>query len=142
MAKEAAVAEGFVLGAGIEGWCTKCREMQLHHIVSLNKEEKPARVRCKVCDGEHNHRPSPPQSRRSSAGKKAAPRKKVGLSLTEEQKAAAVPYQIGGTFKRGDVISHPTFGFGEVTEIRSTQRMLVLFDTSQKLLIYDTELPS
>ena len=135
------MAEAFKLGAELEGWCTKCREMELHYVVSLGKNEKPARVRCKVCDGEHNFRPSPPQSRRSSGGTKTAQsRKKVGLSLTEQQKAAAVPYLISGTFKAGDVISHPTFGFGEVTEIRSPQRMFVLFDTSQKLLIYDTHL--
>jgi hypothetical protein len=137
------VAEAFKLGAEVEAWCTKCKEMQVHHVLSLGANEKPARVRCNHCDGEHNYRPSPPQTRRSSApSKSSGAKKKVGLALTDEQKQGARPYQMSGVFQRGDVISHPTFGFGEVTEIRSAQRMVVLFDTSQKLLVFNTRLSS
>ena len=135
------MAEAFALGNEVDSWCTKCREMHVHHIVSLGQNEKPARVRCKVCDGEHNYRPSPPQTRRSSAGTRASTAKKrLVLALTDEQKAAATAYKISGLFKLGEVISHPTLGFGEIIEVRSPQRMMVLFDTAQKLLIYNTHL--
>lgn len=132
------MAEAYKLGAEVEAWCTKCKEMKIHHIVSLAPNEKPARVRCRPCNGEHNYRPSPPQTRRSSAPKTTSPRRKLGVALTDVQKAAARAYQMSGMFQRGDVISHPTLGFGEVTEIRSTQRMTVMFDTSQKLLVFNT----
>ena len=71
------------LGAEVEGWCTKCRDMTVHHLVSLAVEKKPARVRCKACDGEHNFRPNPPQSRKSGreprlAGAGHAPTPRVG----------------------------------------------------------------
>ena len=137
------MAEAYKLGAEVEAWCTKCKEMKVHHIVSLAPNEKPARVRCRPCDGEHNYRPSPPQTRRSSSSTKpSTARRKLGVALTDDQKATARSYQMSGMFQRGDVISHPTLGFGEVTEIRSAQRMIVMFDTSQKLLVFNTRLSS
>lgn len=133
------MAEPFKLGDEVESYCTKCREMANHNVAVLAVNGKPPRVVCKVCNGEHNYRPSPPQTRRSSSGRTTT-RRKLGLSLTDEQKTSATHYKIGGLFQQGEVISHPTFGFGEITEIRSPQRMLVLFDGSQKLLIYNTQL--
>jgi hypothetical protein len=111
--------------------------MKPHTIKSLNEEERPARVLCDVCTGEHNYRPSPPQSRRSSAGKKSSAKKKVGVVLTEAQKGNARPYELDGIFREGEVIHHPTFGFGAVTEIRSAQRMMVEFDNAEKQLVYN-----
>jgi hypothetical protein len=125
------------LGVEVESWCTKCREMRKHVVVTLAVAKKAARVRCDTCDGEHNYRPSPPQSRRSSAAKPAT-RKKMVLSLTDDQKAVALPYKIASNYQMGDVITHPTFGFGEVIEVKSPQRLMILFDTSQKLLIQNT----
>ena len=127
------------LGVEVESWCTKCREMRNHVVVTLAVGKKAARVRCDTCDGEHNYRPSPPQSRRSSSAKTTI-RKKQVLSLTEDQKTAAATYKIAGNYALGDVISHKKFGFGEVTEVKSPQRMTVLFDTSEKLLIQNTQL--
>ena len=124
-------------GDPLESWCTKCREMKPHVVVSLNPEERPARVLCDVCTGEHNYRPSPPQSRRSSLGKKTTAKKKVGVELTEAQKGKARPYELDGVFREGEVIHHPTFGFGAVTEIRSPQRMMVEFDKSEKQLVFN-----
>ncbi|MGD8376848.1 MAG: hypothetical protein PVF68_11955 [Acidobacteriota bacterium] len=121
------------VGDEVDSWCTKCREMARHKVKSLPAGGKAARVICDVCNGEHYLRPNPPQSRKSGGGK--ASRRKVGLTLTEEQKAGARTYDIGGAYQLGDVISHPTFGFGEVTEVRSPQRMMVLFDTVEKLLV-------
>ena len=110
--------------------------MKPHVIKSINNEARPARVLCDVCSGEHNYRPSPPQSRRSSAGR-ATTKKKVPLELTDVQKAAARPYDLDGVFREGDVIHHPTFGFGAVAEIRSPQRMMVDFDSTQKQLVFN-----
>jgi hypothetical protein len=136
------VAEEQKPGMPADSWCTKCREMKPHVIVSVNDDNRPARVRCDVCNGEHNYRPSPPQSRRSSAKKTTTSRKKAGLSLTDAQKASARPYQLDGIFREGDVIQHPTFGLGEVTEIRSAQRMMVEFETSQKQLVFNMNVAS
>ena len=129
-------------GDSLESWCTKCREMKPHTIKSLNDEERPARVLCDVCTGEHNYRPSPPQSRRSSAGKKTTAKRKIGVVLTEAQKGSARPYELDGVFREGEVIHHPTFGFGAVTEIRSEQRMMVEFDTTEKQLVFNMDAAS
>jgi hypothetical protein len=125
------------LGAEVESWCTKCRDMRRHKVLVLPKDGKPARVTCDTCKGDHFLRPNPPQSRKSS--KAPVLRRKQGLSLTDDQKATARPYQLHGVYHPGDVISHPKFGFGEVTEVRSSQRMIVLFDTTEKLLVYNTQ---
>jgi hypothetical protein len=111
--------------------------MKSHVIKSMSPEERPARVVCDVCNGEHNYRPSPPQSRRSSAGKKPTAKRKIGVVLSEAQKGTARPYELDGVFREGEVIHHPTFGFGAVTEIRSDQRMMVEFDTSEKQLVFN-----
>ena len=124
-------------GVALESWCTKCREMRAHVVVSAPQNGKLARVLCDVCSGEHNYRPSPPQSRRSSSTRKTTPRRKPGVSLTDAQKASARPYDLKGIFKQGEVINHPTFGYGQVSEIRSEQRMMVEFDSSEKQLVYN-----
>ena len=129
------MAEALKLGGEVDGWCTKCREMSRHKVAILPANGKAARVICDVCNGEHYFRPNPPQSRKSSSSR--ATRRKIGVSLTDEQKAAARSYEITGAYQQGDVISHPTLGFGEVTEVRSPQRMMVMFDTSEKLLVFN-----
>lgn len=135
------MAEVLKLGAEIESWCTKCRDMKAHKVALLPKDGKAARVLCDVCNGEHYYRPNPPQTRKSSTSRAPA-RRKQGLSLTDDQKAAARGYEIGGVYQLGDVISHPKFGFGEVTEVKTTRRMIVLFDTSEKLLVFNTQVPA
>ena len=134
------MAEVFKLGDEAESWCTKCREMARHKVVLLPANGKAARVVCDVCNGEHYLRPNPPQSRKP--GGTRATRRKIGVVLTDDQKAAAMAYDINGAYQPGDVISHPTLGFGEVTEVRTPQRMMVMFDTAERLLVFNFNPPA
>ena len=62
------------VGSDVEAYCTKCKLVLNHSVVAM-QGEKPRRVRCHTCDGEHIYRPEKPASRAAS--------KKAGKTTTK-----------------------------------------------------------
>ncbi len=142
------------LSAGdiIEARCTKCRATTNHRIVAM-VEEKVVRVECNTCGGVHNYYPPEKEGKVPSSGssrsterkKETVPRKSVsskGAAYLEEWESlragmkpeSAVPYDLKGKFKAGDVVSHPVFGLGVVKAVTASNKMEVLFESGMKLL--------
>ena len=58
------------VGSNVEAYCTKCKLVLAHTIVSLDaKGVKSKRVQCNTCDGEHNFRATKPKSKTTAAKK-------------------------------------------------------------------------
>jgi len=142
------------LSAGdiIEARCTRCRAVTNHRIVAMI-EEKVVRVECNTCGGVHNYYPPEKEGKTPKAGssvsaerkKEAAPRKAVsskGQSFHEEWESLcagmeperAIPYDINGKFKAGDLVEHAVFGLGVVKSVITPNKMEVLFKAGVKLL--------
>ncbi len=145
---------GRKLSAGdiIEARCTRCRAVTNHRIVAMI-EEKVVRVECNTCGGVHNYYSPEKEGKTPKTGssvsaerkKEAAPRKTAsskGSSYLAEWESLcagmeperAIPYDINGKFKAGDLVGHPVFGLGLVKAVITPNKMEVLFQTGMKLL--------
>ena len=131
------------VGSDVEAYCTKCKEMQNHAVVSM-QDEKPRRVRCHTCDGEHNYRPKLPASRTpakkaATAAKKRTTTKKSRQSWEEVMKQAESKphkkYSMSGSFAEGDWIEHSHFGLGCVQSFTPPNKITVRFADSTRLLV-------
>ena len=127
----------FKKGTQVESWCTRCREMTAHLVATL-QESAPRRVTCKICEGTHNYRPSPPRSR-TKEGRKTRPKSLTGVGWEELMGAADMKavraYAMRRSFAAGDVIRHKVFGLGVVVREVDEQKIEVSFEDGIRLLV-------
>jgi hypothetical protein len=50
--------------------------------------------------------------------------------------SAAKTYSSKDTYEPGDVLQHPTFGFGVATAVKDGTKIEVLFESGSKVLIH------
>jgi len=135
------------VGNEIDSWCTKCKLMLAHTIQAMS-DGTIEKVVCKTCNGKHKYRPNPPKSRTKKAStsatkKKATRRRKKDPAVIWEEalegKDMSQPktYAMDAVFTEDDILEHPTFGVGLITEVRAEGKMEVLFKDGPKLLVYD-----
>ena len=130
------------VGGEVDAFCSKC-ELTLAHTVIAMVGDKPAKVKCNTCKGEHKYRPLAGAASPSGsvAKKKAArpPREKKVLITFEEQLAAhkrpPVPYSLKRRFVVDDVVDHPTFGLGFVSAVR-IDKIDVTFRAEPRVLVH------
>ena len=95
----------FKIGDRVDQMCVNCKEARGHIVTSVSKAGKITRVGCPMCKSSVTYR----------AGTTSHVSAKVGA-----------PYDQGRTYRKGQLLMHPTFGEGEVTEIVESQKMDVL----------------
>lgn len=125
-----------VAGDPIECRCTKCKEITNHIIIAMI-DEKPAKVECNTCKGQHKYRkpaaPKKPGTRRSATPK--VPRQNEWLKReTEIRSAKSVNYDMQASFKIETVINHPSFGLGLVLAAVGPRKIEVLFEAGTKIM--------
>ena len=104
----------FKVGDRVDQMCLNCKEERGHIVTSVSKAGRITRVGCPMCDSRVMYR----------AGTTSRASAKVGA-----------PYDRGRTYRKGQILVHPTFGEGEVTAIIEPQKMDVLFaDRIRRLL--------
>lgn len=96
----------FKIGDRVDQMCITCDKERGHIVVSLSKTGRITRVGCPMCASRVIYRSG--TTRRASA--------KVGA-----------PYDRARTYHKGQTLTHPMFGEGEVTAIIDPQKMDVLF---------------
>ena len=132
-------------GSEIDSRCLKCKEVTNHTVFAM-VDGKVAKVECNVCGGRHNYRPEKPVSEAASKRKatRAASIAKAKLveaealyneMLAGRKTSQAIPYGMNDTFKEGDLLNHPMFGLGIVTETIMPDKIEVMFRQQTKLLI-------
>jgi hypothetical protein len=138
----------------VDSWCTKCRLVLNHRIVSL-KNGKAYQVECLTCRSTHlwrEHAPGEkpaasgaPRSATARAGGSSAPRStRVTAAMKQEQqweKAIAgrgmnefKAYSVSGTFSEGTLLRHKKFGDGVVTRVIDAHKVEVLFKDEPRTL--------
>src|SRR5215211_5278971 len=105
----------FKVGDRVDQMCTTCNEERGHVVVSVSKTGSITRVVCPMCDSRVAYR--------SGTTRRASPR-------------PGAPYDRGRTYRKGQTLTHPTFGEGEVTAIIEPQKMDVLFADRVRRLIH------
>jgi hypothetical protein len=135
-------------GDEVESKCTKCKLVLAHTIVAM-VGDAIARVKCNTCGGEHTYRAPPSASeatakRRRAERKTSASEKAGGVSTASEydglmrgrDSASAPTYSPSMTLQADELISHPKFGIGLVTEVKEGQKAHVAFPDGGRILVF------
>ena len=134
-----------VAGSEINSRCLKCKDVTNHTVFAM-VDGKIAKVECNVCGGRHNYRPEKPASEAASKRKatRAASIAEAKLAKNEalfdemvagRSQSQAIPYGMNDIFKENDLLNHPIFGLGIVTETVMPNKIEVMFRQQSKLLI-------
>jgi predicted RNA-binding Zn-ribbon protein involved in translation (DUF1610 family) len=105
----------FKIGDRVDQLCTTCNDERGHVVVSVSKTGSITRVSCPMCGSRVTYRAG--TTRRAAA-------------------TGTAPYDRARTYRKGQVLMHPTFGEGEVTAIIEPQKMDVLFADRMRRLIH------
>lgn len=138
----------------VDGWCTKCRLLLNHRIVSI-KAGKAYQVECLTCRSTHLWRGHAPGEKSAASGRAGASDRparsssgpkstRVTPAMRHEQsweKAIAgrgvhefKSYTVGSHFHEGDLLRHKKFGDGVVTRVIDAHKVEVLFRDEAKTL--------
>jgi DNA-directed RNA polymerase subunit RPC12/RpoP len=105
----------FAVGDRVEQMCVTCGEERGHIVASMTKKGKVNRVSCPICGSRVPYKSGTMRRATNSAG---------------------APYDRARTYRRGQTLTHPTFGEGEVTAIIDPGKMDVLFADRMRRLIH------
>jgi hypothetical protein len=108
----------FAVGDRVDKVCDVCGEERGHVVASVTKRGKVSRVECPQCRTRSAYK-----SRVAGAGERSTPKE-------------SAPYDWTRTYRRGQTMMHPTFGFGEVTALIEPQKIDVLFADRVRRLIH------
>ncbi len=108
----------YAVGDRVEKLCAPCGEERGHVVISLNKHGQISRVNCPQCGANTAFKKGKNTPRESPPAKHSA------------------PYDWTRTYRKGQTMTHPTFGFGEVTAIIEPQKIDVLFTDKVRRLIH------
>jgi hypothetical protein len=137
----------------VDSFCTKCRLVLNHRIVSM-KASKAYQVECLTCRTTHLWRAGAPGEKAAAANGERAAR---GVSAAGATRASRVTpamrheqswekaisgrgvhefksYNVGASFKEGDLLRHKKFGDGLVTRVIDAHKVEVLFKDEAKTL--------
>jgi hypothetical protein len=127
------------VGGEVDALCSKCR-MTLAHTILAMVGSKIARVRCNTCNGDHVYRTEggTALSRGSTTPRAPRPEKVVvtfDQRLAGKDLASAPKYSPKETYALDQIINHPSFGVGIVTEVRG-DKVEVAFKADSKTLVH------
>ncbi|MCL7487891.1 MAG: hypothetical protein M8357_06935 [Desulfobulbaceae bacterium] len=132
-------------GNEVNSRCLKCKDVTNHTIVAI-ADGKIAKVVCNVCGGRHNYRPDKPQTaaaakRKTTRAATIASAKSAKIEaqyddlLTGRDPSKALVYSMTDIFKEDDLLNHPVFGLGIITETVMPNKIEVLFREGSRLLV-------
>ena len=105
----------FKIGDRVDQMCANCKEVRGHIVTSVTKAGRIMRVSCPMC--------------KSSVTYRAGTTSRASANL-------GAPYDRARTYRKGQILMHPMFGEGEVTEIIEPQKMDVLFADRLRRMIH------
>src|SRR5262249_5818991 len=133
------------VGSDIEAYCPKCKQDTSHTVIT-KYEEEVRRVQCSVCGDVHAYRkprgeeadepPEPVAARKRAAQKKLTWQEAFDKLGAHKAHDRSRPYTIREQYHEGDIVSHPKFGIGFVTEIRENKAE-VTFQDERRLLVHN-----
>jgi hypothetical protein len=106
------------IGDNVEKFCTSCHEQLGHIVKSVTKTGLVSRVNCSKCGLLGTFKASAASKVQSLAFK------------------TGDPYDRARIYRAGQVMSHPSFGIGEVMQVLNTKTIDVLFLDRVRRLIH------
>jgi hypothetical protein len=120
------------VGADVDAYCGKCKEVREHVIAAINADGSIGRVECRTCHGSHAYRERSSKAATTRSSTRGA--KKESTPLTEKIGPLRA-YSMQERFAAGDRVDHPKFGVGVVVEVRAG-KIDVKFGREVKTLIH------
>jgi hypothetical protein len=131
-------------GKEVAAFCSKCKDTTVH-VVEVIKDEKIHRVMCKACMSSHRFRTAAQAETAKTvrkAVKKAPPKsaqeKKWERFLAKTDPENPVEYTMQKSYQVLNVIQHHTFGKGVVREVIGRNKMSVVFQDRERVLVQNT----
>jgi hypothetical protein len=129
------------VGAEVEANCPKCRADTAHVVIS-KYEDEIRRVQCNPCGDVHPYRKPRGESSEEDQPEPAPKKKAQKAKPTWEQvmaksKKQPRPYALAEYFKEMEILSHPKFGVGYVTENIGDDKIEVTFQADKRVLVHN-----
>src|SRR5262249_17918348 len=129
------------VGAETEAHCPKCKADTTHVVVS-KYEDEIRRVQCNPCGDVHAYRKPRGEEEETPEPGPVSKKKQKAKPTTEQIMAKQKnkpprAYAIGEYFKENEVLSHPKFGVGYVSENIGDDKIEVSFQTDKRVLIHN-----
>jgi len=139
-----------LVGKDVEAYCGKCKA-DTWHTVTVVKNDKVAKVICKICNASHAYKApenvpgsskAATKTRRRATTTKRTPRGKKdwGTLVGQLEDRQVVEYVLSGEFSSTPAIRHKNFGVGVVTKVLAKNKIEVLFQEGTKLLAQNFEM--
>src|SRR5207247_1227403 len=129
------------VGSEIEAFCPKCKADTTQVIIS-KYEDEIRRVQCNPCGDVHAFRKprgesddEPPEP--ISVKKRAAKVKPTWEQVMAKAKKQPKLYVVAEQYGENDLISHPKFGTGLVSDVIGLDKMEVTFQAEKRVLIHN-----
>ena len=135
------------VGSEIEAYCPspRCKADTNHTVISMYEDEI-RRVQCQVCSDVHAYRkprgdavePGSPEEEPVRRRMTRKPSWEQAMAqVTEAELASCRPYSIRDTYEEMDVVSHPKFGTGFVTDLLPDNKVEISFKDERRVLVHN-----
>lgn len=132
----------FEVGGETDAFCASCKTDTQHTVVTVFEGEIRS-VQCAVCGATHAYRP-PRGDVDEEVPEPIAVRRRQSLRkrpwsevMAEPSAASAAPYAPADTYREGQVIHHPSFGPGYVSELVSETKFEGTFADGPRILVHN-----
>ena len=137
------------VGGEIEAYCPspRCKADTTHTIISMYEDEV-RRVQCVVCGEVHAYRKprgdAPEEGSAEPSGRKPSTSPRISWKdavsrATEPDLGNSRSYSIRDTYEIGDVVAHPKFDIGFVTELLPVHKVAMVFrdEAEPRILVHN-----
>ncbi|MBU4485144.1 hypothetical protein KKA47_06965 [bacterium] len=135
MAKDKEIAAG----AEILSFCGKCKLPLAHTVIAMKKNGAIGKCECKTCGAVHLYRDPDKPKRAPSAKTKESKEENAALAWSDAiagVSGAPKAYSMTSEFAIGDLIAHPTFGKGVVGGLIDSNKIRMVFEGGEKILMH------
>ncbi len=130
------------VGSDVEAYCPKCKGDTTHVVIS-KYEDEIRRVQCNPCGDVHSYRKPRGELEEDVpepiAAKKRALLKKPTFAefFAKHGEKAGKPYNFGESYHENNIVTHPKFGRGFVSEILSDSKVEITFTDARRVLVHN-----
>lgn len=107
------------LGDDVQAYCGRCKEERMHQVVALHSDNRIESVTCNYCRTSHRYRDpeaiTVAKPRRTTRPRATTTANKNNPTPADRPARAYSPREV---YAAGDRVAHPTFGQGNVVEVR------------------------
>jgi pyruvate/2-oxoglutarate dehydrogenase complex dihydrolipoamide acyltransferase (E2) component len=130
------------VGSDVEAYCPKCKADTTHVVIS-KYEDEIRRVQCNPCGDVHSYR-KPRGEAEDDIPEPVAARKRALLKkltwdefFAKHHEKDPKPYEFRECYRENQIVTHPKFGKGFISEIVSESKVEVTFADARRILVHN-----